>query len=542
MKYSQNYKYFFDKTLRFAMKKTLIPVIIITILSRFLFLYQLGERSLYNPDEGRYAEIAKEMVLRNDFIEPRLYNVDYLAKPILFYWLLIVSFKLFGITELTARLVPALFGFLGILITYWFVNRKINQKAAVYSSLIMATNFWYLQVGRFLVIDMVFTFFILCSLIFFYSAITAEKEKSFFYILFYISLAFAFLAKGFACFFLTGIPIGFYLLFTKQIKKSSQLKYHFFGITVFLALIGIWMIQISIREPDFLKSFIIHEHLKRFMSNDYEHQRPFYFFLLLVPLFCSPWTFFIGPLKQFFSNWKNKNSDLKLFLVLCVLGIISFFSISKTKLPTYCLPVLPFIFILMGYAWSETSEQNYSRKLTFTGIIIFAVTAVGAIIAAVLFYPLYNELYPIKDDLLYLGITVLIGTAVCFVFYRRNKIEFIFYTLVIIMFLTTFPVNSAVKKIIDLNYTTKYFASELKPLLQKEDIVFIYGNPSRFYDFQFYLDHQVTLVGLLGELKPNEYTNIDEEDEDINVIDPEKFKKMFKGKKNVLLFNEKKIF
>ena len=521
------------------MRNSLITLIILSILSGFLFLYELGDRSLYNPDEGRYAEIGKEMVLRNDYIEPRLYNVDYLAKPILFYWLIIFSFKLFGITEFAGRLVPAFFGFLGVLITYWFTQKKLGKKAAIYSALIMTTNFWYLQVGRFLVIDMVFTFFILCCLLFFYCGITDSKNKKLFYFLFYVSLAFAFLTKGFACFFLTGTPIGLYLLLTKQIKKPKYLKKHFLGLTIFLFITIIWMLQIAIREPEFLKSYIIHDHIQRFTSDHFEHQRPFYFFILLVPLFCSPWTFFIDPFKRMFLNRQDNQSDIKLFLVLCALGIIAFFSVSKTKLPTYCLPAMPFLFMLIGYAWSKMTEENYSRKLTITGIIIFAVIAVGAIMAALFFYPLYNEDYPIKNDLFYVGIMAFIGMAVSFMFCRHGKIRHVFYTLVVVMFLATFTVNSALTKIVDLNYTSKYFAVTLNTLLKKEDKVFIYENPSTFYDAQFYLDHPITLVGLLGELEPNEYT-MPEEDEKIDVIDPEKFIEMFNGKKTFYCFTRKK--
>ena len=522
------------------MRKSLIPLIIISIVSGFLFLNKLGERSLYNPDEGRYAEIAKEMVLRNDYIEPRLYNVDYLAKPILFYWLLIVSFKLFGITEFAGRLVPALFGFLGVLITYWFMQKKLGKKAAIYSSLIMTTNFWYLQVGRFLIIDMVFTFFTLCSLLFFYCGITEVKNKKLFYFLFYVSLAFSFLAKGFVCFFLTGIPIGLYLLLTQQIKKPRFLRKHFLWIAFFLFLTAGWMIKISLQEPEFISSFVIHEHLQRFTSDHFEHQQPFYFFILLIPLFCSPWTFFIGPLKKLLSNWKDKESDIKLFLVLCALSITAFFSVSRTKLPTYCLPAMPFIFMLIGYAWSKITEQNYSRKLMFTGITIFAVIAVGAIITALFFYPLYNEMYPIKNNLFYLGTMVFIGMAVCFMFCLRGKIKHVFFTLVIVMFMTTFPVNSAVKKAIELNFTTEYFVTKLKPLLEKGDLVFIYENPSHFYDAKFYLDHPITLVGLLGELKHDPYLSPEEEEEIINFIEPETFLKMFQGKKSFYCFTRKK--
>ena len=102
--------------------KSLALFLIVLCVSSFLFFFRLGERPLRNPDEGRYAEIAKEMVERHDWVEPRLYGVDYLKKPVLFYWLIALSFQCFGFTEWAARLVPAFFGVLGVLITFLFAN------------------------------------------------------------------------------------------------------------------------------------------------------------------------------------------------------------------------------------------------------------------------------------------------------------------------------------------------------------------------------------------------------------------------------------
>ena len=113
-------------------------------LSLLLFFFRLGDRSFRNPDEGRYAEIAKEMVQSGNWVQPRLYGIDYLRKPILFYWLVAASFKVFGFSEWGARLVPALFGIFGVATTFFFTRRILDLKTAFYAAMILATNVLYL--------------------------------------------------------------------------------------------------------------------------------------------------------------------------------------------------------------------------------------------------------------------------------------------------------------------------------------------------------------------------------------------------------------
>ena len=155
--------------------KTTALFLIILFFSAALFSFKLGDRSFRNPDEGRYAEIAREMVVSGNWIEPKIYGVDYLRKPPLFYWLTAFFFKLFGFNEWAGRSVPALFGVLGVLATFWFVRRIFDESAAFFSTLVLASNFWYLEVGRYLVIDAVFSFFVVSGLYCFYVAANSAR-------------------------------------------------------------------------------------------------------------------------------------------------------------------------------------------------------------------------------------------------------------------------------------------------------------------------------------------------------------------------------
>ena len=346
-------------------------------MDRFCFSTN-SERDRYiTPTKAGYAEIAREMIVRNDWVEPRLYNQDYLAKPVFSYWLTIISFKLFGINEFAGRFMPALFALFGVLATFFFVKKTVNLRAAFFSSLVLTVNFWYSQVARFLVIDMVFSFFIVTSLYLAYLGLTEKRNKKIYYALFYISLALSFLTKGFACMILVGMPVCLYLLAVGNIKGLSKKWYHMIGAVIFMVIVGAWFIHIIEREPEFLSRFIFHEHIERFFSKDYEHQQPWFFYLLIMPLFFIPWIFFIGPLQIIFSKRININKNLLLFLIFSAFSIVLFFSVSKTKLPTYCLPAIPFLCIMLGSAWSVLADElktsvSFYRK-TVAGIIMLFV-------------------------------------------------------------------------------------------------------------------------------------------------------------------------
>src|SRR3989338_4325537 len=239
-------------------------------LSFSLFFFRLGDRSFRNPDEGRYAEISREMALSGDWVQPKLYGLDYLRKPPLFYWLLAVSFKAFGFGEWQARLVPAFFGILGVLFTYIFTRRIFSAQTAFFTSLILLSNLWYVQVGRFLVIDMVFSFFVVSSLYWFYLGHVETQYKKGYYLLFFVSMAAAFLAKGILGFAIPVSIIGVYLLSTKQLRRTVSEMDLFTGFAAAAIAIGAWLVPISMKEPQFWSVFLFREHFQRLASKSLE--------------------------------------------------------------------------------------------------------------------------------------------------------------------------------------------------------------------------------------------------------------------------------
>ncbi len=447
--------------------------LLILPLSFALFFFRLGDRSFRNPDEGRYAEISREMALSGDWVQPKLYGLDYLRKPPLFYWLLAASFKAFGFGEWQARLVPAFFGIFGVLLTYVFTRRIFSAQTALFASLILLSNLWYVQVGRFLVIDMVFSFFVVASLYWFYLGHAEARHKKGHYLLFFVSMAAAFLAKGMLGFAIPVSIVGVYLLSTKQVRRTVSEMNLFACLAAAALVIGTWLVPISMKEPQFWSVFIFREHFQRLASKGFEHQEPWFFYPVLLFLFFLPWALFFEPLRRAFRALKaSPGRNALYFCVLSVALPVFFLSLSRSKLATYILPVIPFASIFIGHGWTLWIEDKESS--------------------------------------------------------RCRRLEKIFYslagTMMICSTLFVFVLES-----VNAEYTNKLFAEALSTRLKPEDRVYIYDHPGPFYDFAFYLGHPVKTVGLEGEFESAVYddetsaVSVKREDFDRMLADGEKF-------------------
>jgi len=478
----------------------------VAALSSFLFFFKLGDRSLRNPDEGRYAEIAKEMVLRHDWIEPRLYGIDYLKKPILFYWFLIASFKIFGFSEFAARFVPALFGVLGVIMTFCFAKKIFDAKTGLYAALILTTNFWYLQIGRYLLIDMFFSFLAVAALYSFYLARAEDRHRRAYNLLFYVCVSLAFLAKGMVGIVIPGVAVVSYMTVHRRFGSVLSQMNLLSGILIFSLIVLPWFVLISLKEPGFIRIFFFHEHWARFVSSQFEHQEAWYYYFLVVPVFLIPWVLFPAPLVHGYSVLKDKvTRHAYLFLWASGSGLILFFSLSKSKLPTYVLPGIPLFSVLFGYAWSR-SEDLFSKKWAYRASIAAVVLLFFTACVFLLAVPFYSSHFPpasakrIVTILQLIGGSVLVGCVLGFRALRLKRADRLFYAMIVMMILVSFPTASAMSEF-NKDYTTKPFAQVLRARLKADDLVFIYDHPGPFYDFRFYLDHPVKLVGLEGEFK-----------------------------------------
>jgi 4-amino-4-deoxy-L-arabinose transferase-like glycosyltransferase len=343
-------------------RKILFLLAIIAVLYLFFF-YNLGSYSLKEPDEGRYAEIPREMVETGDYIVPHLNYVRYFEKPPLLYWLTALSYKVFGINEWAFRVPNALAALLCIVIIYLFASRWFTIKTALISSLILISSFGFFAMVHIVTIDMLFAFLLSASLLCFYEFYLGEKPL--FLYLFFASLALAILAKGPVALILMGMTVVLFLLTEKRIsflKEMASIK----GLSLFILIAAPWFIAICIKEKEFFQFFFIDQHILRFLTTKHKRSGPIYYFVPVLFGGLFPWSIFIP--RAVIQLWRVK--ELRLLFIWSAV-VFAFFSLSGSKLTPYILPVFPALSIILGYLFETEWNQRVQKNREIIIYVLF---------------------------------------------------------------------------------------------------------------------------------------------------------------------------
>ncbi|HLB42337.1 MAG TPA: glycosyltransferase family 39 protein [Gammaproteobacteria bacterium] len=347
-------------------KSWLIDIISLTTILIVVYTVFLGHYPLFTPDEGRYAEIALNMAITNDYITPHMNGVIFLDKPILHFWLQAIAIKLFGVKEWAIRLPPALFGIMGVLLIYICGRHLFDRRCALISASILATTPLYFGGAHYANLDLEVAVLISCALLPFISAVQKKDHRLYFLLISYMSAALAFLAKGLIGIIFPMMIIGTWLAFSwrwLELKKIHLLL----GFSVIICIITPWYILVQQANPQFLYYFFIEQQITRYLSGAiFNNQMPFWFFLPVILVGFLPWTIFIIPALAGKSIFYHST---KLFLILWIMIIFIFFSIPHSKLVGYILPIFPPLALLVGNYLSET--WNNTKRLLFK-ICIFS--------------------------------------------------------------------------------------------------------------------------------------------------------------------------
>ena len=346
-----------------------------------LWFGALEYRDLFHPDEGRYAEIPREMVASGDWITPRLNDLKYFEKPVLQYWITAVSYKLLGEDEWTARLWPALSGFLTLLLVYLTGKRLSGRRAGIAAALILASTFEFFVFSQVLTLDMGLTFFMTLALSSFIASRDTRcnsSERRNWAILIWIAMALAVLSKGLVGLVLPGLVFVAYVVVERDWKMFGHV--HLLpNVLVFLATAMPWFIWVQMRNPEFFQFFFIHEHFGRYATTAHHRSGGWYYFLIMLLIGTVPWTFaYAAALKRAWRNPAPDHFDVKPFrlLVLWVVVITGFYSLSQSKLPGYIVPVYPALGLLLGCAIGDGRLRLSFRHL-------FGIGAAGGVLAIV---------------------------------------------------------------------------------------------------------------------------------------------------------------
>jgi 4-amino-4-deoxy-L-arabinose transferase len=327
------------------MRKSYVAAIGIFV---FLYIIPLGIRPVIIPDESRYAEIPREMIVSGNWVVPKLNGLRYFEKPVLGYWLNALSIELFGENAFAVRFPSAMAVGLSAFIVFLLVRRFSEEFiAAISAALIFLTSFIVYGVGTFNILDSMLALFLTASMASFFFAHTAgasTKTKQALLFLFGVFCGLAFLTKGFLAF---AIPVAAILPFMIWERRFKDLLFIPWIPIAGAALTALpWVVLIHIKAPDFWHYFIWIEHIKRFLSSGAQHHESFWYYSYLFPAAALPWTFFL-PAAVMGLKKQGVEASMTRYAICWFFFPFLFFSVSKGKILTYILPCFPPFAILM---------------------------------------------------------------------------------------------------------------------------------------------------------------------------------------------------
>ena len=350
-------------------------LVMLTLLFGLLLGFRLGSYDLGNPDEGRYAEIPREMVAASDYVTPRLDGVNYFEKPPFVYWCVAGCLKLFGPSEWSMRTVPALFSLIGILATYATTRRIYGRNAGLASAVVLGTSLLYFALSRILILDMVVSVLMSTTLFCFILGIrepAGQTRRWLFYGL-YASAALATLSKGLIGVLVPGAIMFFWLLLLNQWHRLRPF-YLPTGAALFLAIALPWHLLAASRNETWAHFYFIREHWERFTTTEHGRYQPVWFFIPIVLAGLFPWIGFLWPaLKENLAGGlaKRKENADAWFFVGWAAFIFLFFSKSQSKLIPYILPVFPPLAVLIGNTLAQAWGSATTAKLRL-GLRVFS--------------------------------------------------------------------------------------------------------------------------------------------------------------------------
>jgi 4-amino-4-deoxy-L-arabinose transferase-like glycosyltransferase len=372
--------------------RTRTDILLLAGFCGFLFFYGLAQFGLIGADEPRYAQVAREMLERRDWITPTLGGHPWLEKPPLYYWQAMLAYSIFGVSDWAARLPSALDATLLVLALYFFL-RRFRPGFELDGSLIAASCAGIIGYAHSASTDMpltaAFTIGMLAWLAWY------ESEKKIYLAAFYAFIALGVLAKGPVAALLAFLVICAFASATRRpriILKSLWLP----GIILFYAIALPWYFAVQARNPPFFHEFIVEHNLGRFSQNIYHHTEPFWYYVPVLILGLIPWSIFavlgwiesIGSSKKTQISSESSPADVQfttgIFAACWLIIPLLFFSLSKSKLAGYILPSIPAAALLLVSYLREHFSQKETKPVATWLAISHALFASASIVPALL--------------------------------------------------------------------------------------------------------------------------------------------------------------
>jgi 4-amino-4-deoxy-L-arabinose transferase-like glycosyltransferase len=349
--------------------------LLLLILVPALLLYPSLSFHLFEPDEGRYAEIGREMLQRGEWVVPYLQSEPYLDKPPLLYWLIEISYALFGVHVWAARLVPALAVHGCVLLVYVLGRRSVGERAAFWGALSLALAPGWVSMGRLLLMDSLLTLLTTLALLSAFEAVRGERLRWDWWLLASAACGLGVLTKGPVALMLLVPPLWLQRWLTGtgcRVGRAGMLG----CLLVVLAVTLPWYAAMTQRIPTFLRDFIWEHNVRRFLA-PFAHEHGIWFYIPVLLGGLLPGTLLLVPFLRFLLSSDaacaaRRTVELS-FLLLAGGWCLFFFTLSQCKLPTYIMPAFPMLCLAFGHFL--VNSQTSLLVLRAGGIVAFVVLA-----------------------------------------------------------------------------------------------------------------------------------------------------------------------
>ena len=368
-------------------------MLLLVAFSGFLFFYGLGAFGLLGADEPRYAQVAREMLDRSDWVTPTLQGKAWLEKPVLYYWQAMLSFRAFGVSDQAARL-PAAFDAAGLIAAIYFFLRRFRRGSELDGALIAASCAGMIGFAHAAATDMPLAACFAIALLAWYA--WYESRRQIYLAAFYVFLGLGTLAKGPVAPALSAVIIIVFV----AVKRDWLAILHTVwipGILFYLAVTLPWYVAVQLRNPEFFRFFILEHNLARFSSDVYHHRQPFWFYLPVFLLAMMPWTLVLvlAVVERARLVWlegkeafSSPEDSWPLFLLIWMFVPILFFSASQSKLPGYILPAVAAGALLVAEYLAARRNEEKKLPLLFAaaqgvlcGLLIFVALSADSILS-----------------------------------------------------------------------------------------------------------------------------------------------------------------
>ncbi|CAN7362931.1 glycosyltransferase family 39 protein [Trinickia sp. LjRoot230] len=359
-----------------------VAIVLLIIALALIWFLPLGWRHLVPSDEGRYAEMAREMLLTGDWITPRYNGYKYFEKPPLETWANALTFAWFGIGEWQARLYTALAGFAGVLLAGYTAKRLVSPAAGFASALVLASAPYWNLMGHFNTLDMGLAFWMecsLCALLLAQRGAATPRETRAWMWASWASMALALLSKGLIGLLLPGATLVIYTLIERDWALWKRLHL-VTGLVIFFAIATPWFVLVQARNPEFLNFFFIVQQFERYLTPDQHRPGPFHYFVWVILVGFLPWLSVAVQSLRHVSRMPREANGFRpaMLLIVWSVFIFLFFSVSHSKLISYVLPIAPALALMLGAYLPYVSRAAWHRHL-LGYLALLAVLAIGAI-------------------------------------------------------------------------------------------------------------------------------------------------------------------